>query len=264
MVNLSTIKGAHSSLFKLEVSKKFKLMIVDDVFLKERTVEIHVGAGAELNWQSFQSSPVKFPSKIKKRFFLDSNAKLFLFEFGNGGVKLHEEIEVVLKGAGAECTAEMLFSVEGIQKSTVLFFCHHYGRNTKSSVRLKGALSGKSRGVFKGFIRAHPKSFGMQGKLEEHVLLLSDECRLETIPGLEIQHSEVGVFHSAKIEHVDEEKLFYLQSRGLSTEQAIELMVQGFLEDSLQYLLNKNDFKLSSPRKRGMIIKNDISLNIIP
>ncbi|MFA6435762.1 MAG: SufD family Fe-S cluster assembly protein, partial [Candidatus Gracilibacteria bacterium] len=210
--------------------------IRDDVVLKERMLEIHVGAGAELHWQSFQSSVVKFSSNIKKRFILDSNAKLVLFEGGKGGSKFHEEIEVVLKGAGAECTTEMLFSADGVQESMVLFFAHHYGKNTKSIVRLKGALSGKSRGVFKGFIRAHSGSFGMQGSLEEHVLLLSEDCRLETIPGLEIQHSEVGVFHSAKIEHVDEEKLFYLQSRGLSTEQAIELIVQGFFEDSFRLL----------------------------
>lgn len=232
---LSTIKGAQSPSFKFEVPKNSKLEVVDDVALKKRTVEIHVGAGAELNWQAFQSSVVKFSSNIKKRFVLDSNARLILFEGGNGGEKFNEEIEVILKGDGAECTAEMLFSAKGTQESTALFFCHHYGKNTKSSVRLKGALGGKSRGVFKGFIRAHPGSFGMQGNLEEHVMLLSDECRLETVPGLEIQHSDVGVFHSAKIEHVDEEKLFYLQSRGLSTEQAIGLMVQGFFEDSLRF-----------------------------
>ena len=79
-----------------------------------------------------------------------------------------------------------------------------------------------------------PGCSGSDAMLEEHNLLLSKGCKIEAVPGLEIQHNEVQASHAATLEKVDEEKLFYLQSRGLSPEEGLELLVEGFFWDALQ------------------------------
>jgi len=105
---------------------------------------------------------------------------------------------------------------------------------TNAETLVKGVLSGKSRVEFEGMIRVRPKAQQTASFLSDHTLLLSNECRAESIPSLEIGANEVSASHGATTGQIDEEQLFYLMVRGIHREEAERIIVQGFFEPVLQ------------------------------
>ncbi len=103
---------------------------------------------------------------------------------------------------------------------------HH----THCDVQVKTVATGNSRAVFTGNILMDLEAKQSEAYLSDHVLLLSRGARADSIPGLEIKAADVKASHAATVGQVDEEQMFYLQSRGLSEEAAKRLIVVGFLE----------------------------------
>ncbi|KKR26433.1 MAG: iron-sulfur (Fe-S) cluster assembly protein, Fe-S cluster assembly protein SufD [Candidatus Peregrinibacteria bacterium GW2011_GWE2_39_6] len=105
---------------------------------------------------------------------------------------------------------------------------------------IRGVLLDKAQGFINGTIRMEPKCLGADGRLEEKILLLSPTARIEAEPNLEIRCHEVMASHAASVERIDEEKLFYLASRGIAGEVAIPLIVEGFLGEALGDLVDQS------------------------
>ena len=89
-------------------------------------------------------------------------------------------------------------------------------------------------------IRVQPKAQQTASFLSDHTLLLSAECRAESIPGLEIGANEVSASHGATTGQIDEEQLFYLMVRGIPRDEAERIIVQGFFEPVLQRIPLEN------------------------
>lgn len=106
----------------------------------------------------------------------------------------------------------------------------HLSRHTASDVQVRTVADGASRAVFTGNILMEAEAQGGRAFLADHVLLLSPQARADSIPGLEIKAQEVQAAHQASVSPVDEEQMFYLESRGLEPRQARHLIVVGFLE----------------------------------
>lgn len=110
--------------------------------------------------------------------------------------------------------------------SQVRHGCHH----THSDVQVRTVASGASRAVFTGNILMDREARLSEAYLADHTLLLSPDARADSIPGLEILAQDVKAAHAATMGQVDEEQLFYLESRGLDPARARHLLVVGFLE----------------------------------
>jgi Fe-S cluster assembly protein SufD len=112
----------------------------------------------------------------------------------------------------------------------------HQGSRSTSRVILRGVFGDSSRGTLNGTIRITKKGQLSDARLEERVLLLSPEAKVETIPNLEIEADDVKASHAATIARLSDEELFYLQTRGFKKSQGIALLLDAFILSQLAHL----------------------------
>jgi Fe-S cluster assembly scaffold protein SufB len=113
-------------------------------------------------------------------------------------------------------------------------FVQHTGPYTKSHVLMRGVMKDRARNVFYGLIRLEPVAQNADAYLQDHIMLLNPGAHSDSIPALEIEAHQVRCGHSASVGEVDEEQLFYLQSRGLDETTARKLIVEGFLAPAIE------------------------------
>jgi Fe-S cluster assembly protein SufD len=111
---------------------------------------------------------------------------------------------------------------------------NHLAPHTTSDLLFKGALKGKSRSVWQGMIYVAPGAQKTDGYQANRNLVLSDEARADSIPGLEICADDVRCTHGATVGKLEEEPLFYLRSRGIPRPEAEKLLVEGFFDPIMQ------------------------------
>jgi Fe-S cluster assembly scaffold protein SufB len=139
-----------------------------------------------------------------------------------------------LRGNGSVAELVGVFFTDQDQRFSMHTLSDHAAIATNAETLVKGVLTDKSRVEFEGMIRVQPKAQQTASFLSDHTLLLSNECRAESIPGLEIGANEVSASHGATTGQIDEEQLFYLMVRGIARPEAERIIVQGFFEPVLQ------------------------------
>ena len=112
----------------------------------------------------------------------------------------------------------------------------HLGRNTTSKVISKGIAAGRSDNTYRGLISAHRRATGARNFTNCDSLLIGDQCGAHTVPYLESNNSSAIFEHEATTSKISEDQMFYCQQRGLSDEEAVALIVNGFVKDVLQQL----------------------------
>jgi FeS assembly protein SufB len=139
-----------------------------------------------------------------------------------------------LLGHGSVAELVGVFFADQDQRFTMHTLSDHGAIATNAETLVKGVLTDRARVEFEGMIRVRPKAQQTASFLSDHTLLLSNECRAESIPSLEIGANEVSASHGATTGQIDEEQLFYLMVRGISRPEAERIIVQGFFEPVLQ------------------------------
>jgi Fe-S cluster assembly protein SufB len=112
----------------------------------------------------------------------------------------------------------------------------HLGKNTSSRIISKGIAAGKSNNTYRGQVMAHRKAKGARNFTNCDSLLIGDQCGAHTVPYIEAKNSSAVFEHEATTSKISEEMLFYCRQRGLSAEEAVALVVNGFVKDVLQQL----------------------------
>jgi Fe-S cluster assembly protein SufB len=112
----------------------------------------------------------------------------------------------------------------------------HLGKNTTSKVISKGIAAGRSDNTYRGLISAHRKAKNARNFTNCDSLLIGDQCGAHTVPYLELNNASAVFEHEATTSKISDEQKFYCMQRGLSEEDAIALIVNGFVKDVLQQL----------------------------
>jgi Fe-S cluster assembly protein SufB len=112
----------------------------------------------------------------------------------------------------------------------------HLGRNTRSRIISKGISAGRSSNAYRGLVSAHAKAVGARNYSQCDSLLLGDNCAAHTVPYVETRTPHAQFEHEATTTKLSDDQLFYLRQRGIPEEQAVALMVNGFVRDVLQQL----------------------------
>lgn len=112
----------------------------------------------------------------------------------------------------------------------------HLGKNTTSRIISKGISAGKSQNTYRGLVSAHRKATGARNFTNCDSLLIGNECGAHTVPYIESKTSTAVFEHEATTSKVSDEQKFYCMQRGLSEEEAVALIVNGFVKDVLQQL----------------------------
>lgn len=162
----------------------------------------------------------------------DAAVNLTLGELG--GQLGRSSNRMFLDGDGSESRALMVFFGDQEQHLDVGLVMTHVGEYTTSDMLTKGVLKDKARGVYRALTDIEDKARNTTAFQRENTLVLSHEARIDAIPGLEIEETEVQAGHAATVGQIDEEELFYLMSRGLPEQAATKLVVDGFFDPILQ------------------------------
>ena len=112
----------------------------------------------------------------------------------------------------------------------------HLGRNTRSRIISKGISAGKSNNTYRGLVAIHPKAAGARNFTQCDSLLIGDKCAAHTVPYVECRRPDAKLEHEATATKLSEDQLFYARQRGIPEEQAVALLVNGFVREVLQHL----------------------------
>ncbi len=112
----------------------------------------------------------------------------------------------------------------------------HLGKNTKSRIISKGVSAGRSSNTYRGLVSAHAKATGARNFTQCDSLLIGKTCAAHTVPYVESDTAKAQFEHEATTTRLSEDQLFYAMQRGLSQEEAVALLVNGFVRDVLQEL----------------------------
>jgi len=112
----------------------------------------------------------------------------------------------------------------------------HLGKNTKSTIVSKGIAAGRSNNSYRGLVKVMPKATGARNYTQCDSMLIGGECEANTFPYIEVMNSSARVEHEATTSKISEEQLFYLQQRGLSQEDAVSLIINGFCKEVFREL----------------------------
>lgn len=171
-----------------------------------------------------------------RRAELEESACLEWADVCLGSGFVHSSCSTTLSGRRAESRLNSVFFGSGKQQFNTFWRMVHSAPETVSDMLTKGVLDNQAKTIYRGEIhikRNAPQSNGYQ---KEDSLLLSGEAESDAVPKLEIDNNDVKCSHGATVSQVDKEKLFYMQSRGLSVGEAKKHIVQGFFEGVLSQL----------------------------
>ncbi len=150
-----------------------------------------------------------------------------------GAALVRSAIDVTLDGAHAACEIDALSFARGFQHADLALRVRHAASDTRSRAVVRGAATDRGRGRFRGDIVIDGGLERADASLREAGLLLSRTAALEVTPALEIASNHVSAFHAATIGSLDEEHLFYVQSRGIPRRTAERMMALAFCEPAI-------------------------------
>ncbi|MFN9368748.1 MAG: Fe-S cluster assembly protein SufD [Planctomycetia bacterium] len=190
--------------------------------------EIVVGRGAFLRMVNLQNWNTGVWHVARQKAVVHERGRL-QWTLGALGSRLAQVAQdVALVGRQADAQVNGVMFTEGRQQLVYNTLQHHEAPACRSDLLYKGALQDRSRLVWRGMIKVDKSAQKTDGYQRNDNLMLSDEARVDSIPGLEIEADDVRCTHGATSGRVDAEQVFYAQARGLSADEAARLVVAGF------------------------------------
>ncbi|ASF40286.1 Fe-S cluster assembly protein SufB [Halobacillus halophilus] len=198
--------------------------------LHSAVVEIFVKDNAYCRYTTIQNWANNVYNLVTKRAVADANATMEWVD-GNLGSKLTMKYpSVILKGEGARgMTLSIALAGKG-QHQDAGAKMHHLAPNTSSTIVSKSISKHGGKVTYRGIVQFGRKAEGARSNVECDTLIMDNESTSDTIPYNEIMNENISLEHEAKVSKVSEEQLFYLMSRGISEEEATEMIVMGFIE----------------------------------
>jgi len=190
----------------------------------------NVGANSQLDVTTLQmmdQSSVNFSTR-RTDIAQDGKVNWYLGLFGS--LLSRYRIDYHLNGTGASTNDSEVIFGNNEQSFDLQTNVVHQSPNTEGRVNEKSILRDKSKSLFKGMIRINENASKSQSFLSGRSILLSKDAKSDSIPGLEIFTNDVKATHSASVAQIDEEQIFYLNTRCLSHSEAERVIVEGFLE----------------------------------
>jgi Fe-S cluster assembly protein SufD len=196
--------------------------------LVNNAVELNVHASAVLVYMALQNWGSNVTHLNFSRATTDANTNLN-WTVGQFGAKFTRfQTELDMNGAGGSALLNGVFFPISGQHHGNYTLQHHKARQCSSDLLFKGAVRDRSRSVYEGGIKVAKGAQQTDAYQANRNLMLSKNAHADSIPGLEIEAHEVRCTHGSTTSQMDPEELFYLQTRGIQTEPATRLIVEGF------------------------------------
>lgn len=151
-----------------------------------------------------------------------------------GGRYARARVDCDLVGRGSTGNLGAIYFGDGEQTLDFRTFQEHIAADTTSNLLFKGVLDDKSKSIYSGLIRVGNEARGTNAFQTNRNIKLSEDAWAESVPNLEIETNDVKCSHASTVGPIDEEQLFYLESRGVPTSEAERLVVAGFFEEVIE------------------------------
>ncbi len=132
----------------------------------------------------------------------------------------------------------------------------HVGRNTRSTIVSKGISAGESNNSYRGLVKIGPKAAGARNYSQCDSMLIGDRCGANTFPYIDVQNSTARVEHEATTSKIGEDQLFYFASRGIGNEEAVSMIINGFVKDVFTQL--PMEFAVEAGRLLGLKLEGSV------
>jgi len=199
-------------------------------------VEIFGGANSHLRYVSLQNLNNGSRSYLTHRARIDRDATMLTVPMMFGGSECKQNFGILLAGNGARSNIIGLQMAQGYQNFDTHTLHHHTANNTFSDIDLKVVLKDKANSAYTGLIRIDESAAGCEAYQTNRNLLLNYGCKAQTIPELEILNEDVSCSHGATVGPVDQESIFYLKCRGIEEDEAVRMLVAGFVDSTMTML----------------------------
>lgn len=198
--------------------------------LHAAVVEIYVGKNAKCRYSTVQNWSNNIVNLVTKRALVEENGHMEWID-GNVGSGLNMKYPAcILKGDYAKgTTISIAFASKGQYQDTGAKMIH-LGRNTTSTIISKSICRGGGKVNYRGMVSHGKNATGARSHVECDTLILDGISSSDTIPLNRGMNSDMYIEHEATVSKVNEEQLFYLMSRGLTEDEATEMIIMGFIE----------------------------------
>ncbi len=173
---------------------------------------------------------------VTKRGICETNAKISWTQVETGSAITWKYPSCILKGDNSVGEFYSIAVTNMHQEADTGTKMIHIGKNTKSTIISKGISAGKSQNSYRGLVKALPSAKGARNFSQCDSLLMGNECGAHTFPYIEIKDPTAQLEHEATTSKIGEDQIFYCNQRGIDTEKAIALIVNGFSKEVLNKL----------------------------
>ncbi len=205
-----------------------ELVAMDDAEIKYSTVQNWYPGDAEGKGGVFNF--------VTKRGLCERNAKISWTQVETGSAVTWKYPSCILKGDHSVGEFYSVAVTNKFQQADTGTKMIHLGKNTKSTIISKGISAGKSHNSYRGLVRVGARAENARNFSQCDSLLMGDQCGAHTFPYIEAQHPTAQIEHEATTSKIGEDQLFYCNQRGIGTEEAIALIVNGYCKEVLNQL----------------------------
>jgi Fe-S cluster assembly protein SufB len=199
-------------------------------------IEIIVRKGARVRYTTIQNWSHNVYNLVTQRAVAHEDATMEWVD-GNLGSKLTMKYpSVYMMGKGARAEVLSIAFANGGQHQDAGAKAIHGAPHTTSSITSKSISKGGGRAGYRGLVKVYSGAEGVKSNVICDALILDEHSRSDTYPVMEIDEEDASISHEATVSKVSDEQLFYLMSRGISEEQAMMMIVNGFIEPIVKEL----------------------------
>ncbi len=205
-----------------------ELIALDDAEIKYSTVQNWYPGNAEGKGGVYNF--------VTKRGLCEKNAKISWTQVETGSAVTWKYPSCILKGDNSVGEFYSIAVTNNYQQADTGTKMIHLGKNTKSTIISKGVSAGKSQNSYRGLVKIAPNADNARNFSQCDSLLMGNECGAHTFPYIEVKNKTAQIEHEATTSKIGEDQIFYCNQRGINTEKAIALIVNGFSKEVLNKL----------------------------
>jgi Fe-S cluster assembly protein SufB len=236
----------------------------DENQLHAAIVEIVVMKNAEVKYSTVQNwYPGDSEGKggvlnlVTKRGHLrGENSRLSWTQVETGSAVTWKYPSCVLSGDGSQAEFYSVAVTNNFQQADTGTKMIHIGKNTKSTIISKGISAGKSQNSYRGLVRVAPTAENARNYSSCDSLLLGSSCGAHTFPYMDVQNESAIIEHEATTSKISEDQLFYCNQRGIDTEDAVGLIVNGYAKDVINKL--PMEFAVEAQKLLGVSLEGSV------
>lgn len=186
----------------------------------------------------------------------EANARISWTQVETGSAITWKYPSVILRGDNSHGEFHSVALTNHYQQADTGTKMIHLGRNTRSNIVSKGISAGHGHNAYRGLVKMAKSAVGARNYSQCDSLLLGDKCAAHTFPYIEVKQPSARVEHEASTSRIGEDQLFYCQSRGLSAEDAVSMIVNGFCKEVFQKL--PMEFAVEAQNLLGVSLEGSI------